>query len=48
MILKHYKDEKNWIEADKIRDELLKRGIILKDVGKSTKWDVDISPKLKI
>lgn len=49
MILKrkHYKDEKNWIEADKIRNELLERGIILKDGGTSTKWDIDIPSKLK-
>ena len=44
---KHYKDEKNWIEADKIRNELLKRGIIIKDGGKSTEWDIDIPPKAK-
>ena len=45
---KRYKDEKKWIEADKIRDDLSKRGIILKDGGKSTEWDIDIPPKLKI
>ena len=44
---KHYKDEKNWIEADKIRNELLERGIILKDGGTSTEWDIDIPPKSK-
>lgn len=44
---KHYKDEKKWTEADKIRDELLERGIILKDSGASTEWDIDIPSKLK-
>lgn len=47
MILKrkHYKEEKNWAEADKVRDELLKKGIILKDRGDETNWDVDIPTK---
>ncbi len=45
---KHYKDEKNWLEADKIRNKLLERGIILKDGNKSTEWDIDIPPKVRI
>ena len=30
--------ERNWAEADRIRDELLKRGIILEDTPSGTSW----------
>ncbi len=29
---------KNWVEADRIRDELIKKGIILEDTPTGTKW----------
>lgn len=32
--------QKNWIKADKIRDNLLNLGIAVKDEGDETKWDV--------
>lgn len=35
-----YKAEKNYIESDKIRDELLNKGIIIKDNGTITEWDI--------
>ena len=38
---KNYKIEKNYIEADKIREELYFKGIIIKDVGSKTEWDID-------
>ena len=38
----NYKKEKNWPEADRIRDELLHRGIIIKDRNDVTEWDIDI------
>ena len=43
----NYKQEKNWQEADKIRDELAKKGIIIKDSSQKTEWDIDIPPKAK-
>ena len=36
-----YKSEKNYQEADKIRDYLMENGIIVKDVGKETEWDIN-------
>ncbi len=30
--------DKNWAEADRVRDELLKKGIILEDTKEGTKW----------
>ena len=42
-----YKAQKNWSEADKIRDVLLSKGIIIKDNGDTTEWDVEIPPKTK-
>ena len=49
MIIKRqrYKEEKNWNEADKIRDELYSKGIIIKDGSKKTEWDIDIPFKQK-
>ena len=41
------KAEKNWAEADKIRNELLEKGIVIKDSGDTTEWDVDIPPKTR-
>ena len=44
---KNYKSEKNWDEADKIRNELYNKGIIIKDSANETEWDVEIPPKAK-
>ena len=35
-----YKKEKNFIEADKIRDELLSKGIIIKDTREGTLYEI--------
>lgn len=43
-----YKKSKNWNEADKIRDDLSAKGILIKDNGENTEWDVEIPPKKKI
>ena len=43
-----YKKSKNWNEADKIRDDLSAKGILIKDKGENTEWDVEIPPKKKI
>jgi cysteinyl-tRNA synthetase len=32
--------EKNWQEADRIRDELGREGIVLEDTAKGTQWKV--------
>jgi len=32
------RDAKNWEEADRIRDELIQKGIILEDSGQGTRW----------
>lgn len=42
-----YKAQKNWAEADKIRDELLSKGIVIKDNGDTTEWDVEIPKKTR-
>ena len=42
-----YKTEKNWNEADKIRNVLLEKGIIIKDKSNITEWDINIPTKLK-
>ena len=39
---KAFKEEKKYEEADKIRDELLSFGIIIKDKGNIVEWDIDI------
>ena len=31
--------DKNWPESDKLRDELIKDGIILRDTPKKTFWE---------
>ena len=36
------KQEKNWELADKIRSDLLSKGIVLKDSVSGTDWDVDL------
>ena len=44
---KEFKASKNWIEADKIRDNLSSKGILIKDIGDTTEWDIEIPPKKK-
>lgn len=34
------KKNRNWIKADKIRDDLLEKGIVLKDSKDGTSWDI--------
>ena len=36
------KQNKDWATADKIRAELLERGIVLKDNATGTTWDIDL------
>ena len=43
-----YKLEKNWAEADKIRNNLYLKGIVIKDTSpESTEWDIVIPSKVK-
>lgn len=42
---KKYKEEKNWVEADRIRNELASKGITIKDNGDKTDWDINIPLK---
>ena len=44
---KEEKLAKNWVEADKIRDDLLAKGIIIKDNGNISNWDVMVPAKNK-
>lgn len=37
-----YKLDKNYEEADKVRDTLLKKGIVIKDTRDNTLWDIKI------
>ena len=37
---KDYKKDKNFIEADKIRDELKNKGIIIKDTRDGTLYEI--------
>lgn len=37
-----YKEEMNYIKADEIRDFLLEKGIVIKDIGSNTSWDINI------
>jgi len=39
---KEFKSNKDYQSADKIRDELLEKGISIKDVGSDTLWDINI------
>lgn len=39
------KNEKMYIEADEIRDKLIKMGVIVKDVNSEVEWDLEIPPK---
>jgi cysteinyl-tRNA synthetase len=34
------REAKNWEEADRIRDELIQKGIILEDSGQGTRWKI--------
>lgn len=43
----NFKSEKNWAEADRIRNELLEMGVVIKDNGDTTEWDVEIPRKTK-
>ena len=36
------KQNKDWATADKVRAELLERGIVLKDTPNGTNWDVSL------
>ena len=36
------RSQKNWAEADRIRDELKSRGIVLEDAGGQTKWRIEV------
>lgn len=38
---KIFKSKRNYLEADLIRNELLARGITIKDTKEDTKWDID-------
>jgi len=42
---KDYKVIKNYSAADEIREKLLEKGIIIKDVGNETEWDINMSHK---
>ena len=42
---KEFKKEKNYEEADKIRDVLSSKGISIKDKGDITEWDIDLSKR---
>ena len=42
---KQYKQDKNYTEADKVRDELSLKGILIKDKGEETTWDIDLTTK---
>ncbi len=43
----NYKNERNFTEADRIRDELYAKGVVIKDSGDTTEWDVEIPRKTK-
>ena len=36
------KQNKDWATADKVRNELLSHGIVLKDTPNGTDWDVNL------
>ena len=40
---KNAKEEKNYSLADEIREELLKKGILLKDTREGTTYEIDLS-----
>ena len=40
---KEYREGKDFAMADKVRDELLEKGIILKDSREGTTWDIQIN-----
>ena len=40
---KKAKEEKNYSLADEIREELLKKGILLKDTREGTTYEIDLS-----
>ena len=35
------RDSRNWVEADRIRDELKALGVVLEDKGGVTSWRVE-------
>jgi len=43
LIRNKYKTEKNYSEADKIREQLYKKGIIIKDNKEKTDWEIIIT-----
>jgi len=42
---KEYKAIKNYDAADEIREKLFTKGIIIKDIGNETEWDIKMSQK---
>ncbi len=44
---KRYKESKNYSEADKIRQVLYEKGVIIKDSKNNTEWDVEVPPRKK-
>lgn len=42
---KHFKSNRDYDSADRIRNNLIDSGILLKDTKEGTEWDVEISPK---
>ena len=40
---KEYRDNKDYTKADSVRNELLEKGIILKDSREGTTWDIEIN-----
>lgn len=41
----NFKKEKDWTKADQIRNELMEKGITIKDKGEVTEWDIIIPMK---
>lgn len=48
LLRKQAKENKNYEEADQIRNRLIERGIILMDLRDGTKWDINFKEKFDI